>query len=187
MRRINSVDYFLREIAKTTSIRSYFSSLLPLRDRTLGALHTIPQQTAPISSQLYPFGVIHDLEDKSCVHVARLTVNDTKLIGTYESPYLRNSIISNVFFKWAEDMKKKMDTAVFSLYYYIFLQTDELNDLTHNVCYEMEEMVKVIIKKETSLYRNYDTLEIISELRRRISSERLLNMGYTNKNINFRR
>lgn len=185
MKRLITVDTFLEEV-KPTSIRSHFKRILPIRNELINSvpIHEVLQPDASLHS---PFVVAIDTDKPSYLNVARLTTREVRPIAHYQLPYLRNSIISNVFFKWPEEMKKKLDVAVFSLYYYIFLQTDKLNDITHNVCYEMEEMVKTVIKKEMTLYREYNTLEVITELRARISNERLLNMGWINRNINFRR
>lgn len=125
-----------------------------------------------------------------CIHIVRNDPTKIRLIADYVPTYLTSSLIKNILFAPVSyDTKARLDVIVFSWYYYWFVKSDkDITNITHNVCFQLEETIKTILDKELTLYRAFETAEAISALRFRLSSERLVNMGGgTARGVNLRR
>jgi len=126
-----------------------------------------------------------------CVHLIRLKPNEENvLIVDYDAIHLTYSLTTHFLFA-DYPMKDKLDAIVFTWYYYWFMHRDkDVGDMTHNVCFQLEEMIKTVMTKEYTLYKDYKTAEAIAALRARLASERLVNMASTSvpsKGVNLRR
>lgn len=176
-----------------TTPRRYFQSRIAKQDQIIKSIThdsafvkaQVKVTTAPIQTTVF--------ENDICTHPIRVDPNKAPtLIKDYDEVHLRSSVILHCLFGKYPTLKNKLDTTVFIWYYYHFINKKAaatIKDLTHQVCFELEEAIKIIIKKELTAYRAYNTTEIIACLRHRLASERLSNMGGTpiNRGINFRR
>lgn len=142
------------------------------------------------TSNTEPFLVV---KNKNEIYIVRNN-NKGNLVGDYTTNYLTNSVITNIIFgggkygTFPANMKSRLDSSSFIWYYYWFINSDkDLTNITHNTCFQIEEMIKQILNKELTLYRTFPTGEAVTGLRTRLASERLVNMGIGARGINFRR
>ena len=130
-------------------------------------------------------------DDTNCAHLIRLKPNEgSVMVVDYDVSHLTYSLTTHFLFA-DYTMKDKLDAIVFTWYYYWFMHRDkDVADMTHNVCYQLEEMIKMVMTKEYTLYKDYKTAEAIAALRTRLAAERLVNMASTSvpsKGVNLRR
>lgn len=178
-----------------TTPRLYFHSRIENRETILSRIigHEIEIKQNPVvhlpTSETNPIIAV-DLDSTDpldCVHLIR-NQSEPKLIKDYVPSYLTSSLLHNVMFCESIGIKYKLETIMFTWYYYWFITSNkDITNITHNVCFQLEEMIKQIINKELGIYRGYNTADAVASLRLRLSSERLVNMGSTSKGINFRR
>lgn len=114
---------------------------------------------------------------------------DFNWIENYDLAHFRNSLIANILFGPEQgEMKTRLDKIIYLNYYYRFMKREEkIDDLTQNTCFELQEIVKVIIDKETTLYRNQPTAQAIDAVRWRLTSERLLLLANRPSTVNLRK
>jgi hypothetical protein len=185
MMTIQGLNEFLKE--KQTTSRVYFSSKIPNRQKIIDeSTKIIPELSKEVSTIFTHYKFIVCYNNDNLVHIFRGNKGNSVL--EYVPSYLINSLLLNVMFVDTMSMKEKLDQVVFIWYYHQFMKTNkDITDLTHRVCFQLEEMIKTVIEKEVTIYRNYDTSEIVAALRGRLSSERLVNMGVgKTKNVKFR-
>lgn len=122
------------------------------------------------------------------VYLLRTSRRGLQYVHHYDSAHLRNSIIANVVLNENLSEKDRMSTTSWLWYYFWFMRSeDNINNLTHNVCYEIEEMIKLILLKENRLYKDTNTREAVQLLRGKLRSEGIVNLTNRSKGINFRR
>lgn len=176
--------------------RLYFQSKIPNRAAIIDELNRMRSDIAiylagsHAALNIAPVNVvdIYDNENSSskCVHLVRFK-DGYRFICDYEEPHLNYSLTINYMFNNTYSMRERLDAIVFTWYYYIFLKTNKkMPEIIHNVCFQIEEMIKNIIQKELTVYRDFNTAEAITALRQRLANERLGNMGEP-KGINIRR
>jgi len=121
-------------------------------------------------------------------YMMRISKRGHQYVHHYNTAHLRNSIIANVVLNENLSDKERMTTTSWLWYYFWFMRSeDNVNNLTHNVCYEFEEMIKLILQKENRLYRETNTRKAIQLLRGRLRSEGIVNLTNISTSINFRR
>lgn len=121
-------------------------------------------------------------------YLMRVSRRGTQYVHHYDAAHLRNSIIANVVLNENLSEKDRMSTTSWLWYYFWFMRSeDNINNLTHNVCYEIEEMIKLILQKENRLYREANTREAVQLLRGKLRSEGIVNLTNRSMGINFRR
>lgn len=126
--------------------------------------------------------------DPDFSYMMRVSRRGLQYVHHYDAAHLRNSIIANIVLNENLSNKERMTTTSWLWYYFWFMRSeDSINNLTHNVCYEIEEMIKLILQKENRLYREANTREAIQLLRGRLRSEGIVNLTNRSKSINFRR
>ena len=114
---------------------------------------------------------------------------DFNWIENYDLAHFRNSVITNILFGPNQgEIKDRLDKIIYLNYYYRFMKREEkIDDLTQNTCFELQEIIKVIIDKELTLYRNQPTVQAIDAVRWRLTSERLSLLANRPSTVNFRK
>ncbi len=115
---------------------------------------------------------------------------DFNWIENYDLAHFRNSLVANILLGSDQgEMKARLDKVIYLSYYYRFMRKDDsIDNLTQNTCFELQEIIKQMIEKETTLYRNYPTAQTIDAVRWRLTSERLLLLaGGKPSSINLRK
>lgn len=176
--------------------RLYFHNRLNYREdisqnflTKTNSMYLLVQQnmTAPVDVSPFVAIELNSGDFKDCGHVVRNDITDPRLVIKYTAKYLTSSLLLNIMFNPSFTTKSKLDQITYVWYYYFFMSDKDLVNITHNVCFQLEEMIKQIITKELGIYRNFNTADAVAALRLRLASERLVNMGSTSKGINFRR
>lgn len=175
-----------------TTPRQYFDARFQNRQQCLNEYNNSKEAIEEYAKEQHlPGGNLIAVQMDQGVDIAHV-VRGEKFTSVVEhlSNHLLNALIQHIIQSTAISMKARLDNVVYTWYYYWFLRYDNksITGLTHNVCYQLEEMIKTILAKELTLYRTANTAEMVSALRMRLSSERLVNMGTNslNKGINFR-
>lgn len=187
--RIQGLLEFLTEIGTP---RLYFGRIIQDRDKVKEEVITQKTRLLSITSPdtMPSFLAVNLDRNEDCVHILRNDQTSLRLLADYVPSYLISSLLLNIMFNQSNllETRDRLNMITFSLYYYCFLKsTRDLSDLTHNVCFEIEEMIKVILEKELTRYRSFNTSEAVSSLRQRLASERLVNMGNQSRGVNLRR
>lgn len=174
-------------------IRTYFSRFIDRRDKIIDFWNSRQREETQQISRLFsvtgseePYHIVR-IDGMDFRFLFRRSRQNFGFVQDYDTSHLRNSVIANSMLKEEIQMKDRLDMVMFVWYYYWFFKDRrDINNLTHNVCFEIEEMIKLIIQKELTLYRTYNTAEILQSLRWRLSAERLLG-SERRSSINFRR
>ena len=130
------------------------------------------------------------LTHNDCNFLFTKTCRHFSWIEYYHNMHFRYSLIINILLNDNYGtMKHKLDSLVYSLYYYRFIKhEDKINNLTQNTCFELQELIKILIDKENTTYKHYQLAPIIDAIRLRITSERLpLLASKSPATINFRK
>ena len=114
------------------------------------------------------------------------TTNNPKFIIDYDNVYLYNTLIKELFNTNVE-IKVMANWVVYMLYYYRFFRSTSYNEMCNAVLSDIADIIGIIIKKEYSIYLNYNTNIAIEALRWKHKSERVLQLGKAPTNINLRR
>lgn len=174
-----------------TQVRTHFTNLMEKREEMFDEFNLNRSVLATYVADNWedlPIGFLA-LEYKDMIFIIRKRARDFFWITDYDTNHLRNSLIANILLDETLSMKDRLDRIVYIYYYYWFLRKrDEttIDNITHNVCFELQEIIKLLIQKELSVYRNYNTVELVNAVRWRLASENLLLMARTSS-INFRR
>lgn len=166
--------------------RLYFNNRISDREKAKSTIVEIPTVSNPLN--LSPFLVLND-SAAPIVHLIRNKNEVLTFIKDYNTSHITSSLIANILFGDSSvSTKTILDSIVFTWYYYWYILTDwDISNITHNVCFQLEEMIKTLIMKELTLYRKYNTAEAIRILRQRLNSERLVNLGSLPLTVNLRR
>jgi hypothetical protein len=126
--------------------------------------------------------------DNGFPFIFRRRGQDFYFLVDYDLAHLRNSVIANILLNEEVSLKIKLDRIIYLYYQYWFLKKKNttIDEITHNVCFELQEIVKLIIEKELTLYRLYPTNTYLEGLRIRLTSERLVSLARA-QIINFRK
>lgn len=114
-----------------------------------------------------------------------------KALIQYNPSHIRSSIIKTVLLDGSGDIQQRIDRALYILYSYWFCNkllimetlgtgvlSNNFEEVTHNVCIDMENIIATIIDKGFTLYKDYIiTVELVEKLRERLMSEKLMNMS----------
>jgi len=173
--------------------RNYFSKLIVKRETILSEFNNNKAAMAKMISDDWSnikkgeYLAIQDGEDGFPFVFRKNSTTAYKWIENYDPVHLRNSVIANILLPSNFELKDRLNQIVFLYYQYWFLKLDATIDtLTHNVCFELQELIKLLIDKELTLYRKAPTEQYLSALRMKIMSEKLLMMG-NKKTINLRK
>lgn len=120
--------------------------------------------------------------------VFRKGSQDFTWLENYDPVHFRNSLLINLVFKDSEDSAIRLNKAIYLLYYHCFMRKEDLIDnLTQSVCFELQELIRLLIEKDTTVYRQYNTSIALDALRWRLTSERVTLLAKGPAPINFRR
>ena len=110
-----------------------------------------------------------------------------KYVCDYDTIHMYNSLISNILLNPLIEEHNKIYHTAFILYYFWFMNPhmNSIEQVTRAVCCDFEAMIKIIIDKEMTIYKDFNTNQAVTILRDRLRSERIL-ISY-NSNINFRK
>lgn len=186
-----SVKTFKEIIDEHSSPRIYFSSKVPQRgdikagfDTHYGSIINRIQDNQFMGSHF--LGV--QISTIDFIYLYRLSRRGYQFLHHYDTSHLRNSVITNIIFNQDLSTKDRSLMITWIWYYYWFMKSEgAINNLTHNVCYELEEMIKLILQKEYTIYRQANTSEAVNLLRARLRAEGLVNLATSPRGINFRR
>jgi hypothetical protein len=109
----------------------------------------------------------------------RVKKGDFVWVANYEVSHMRNSIIAHILVREDEgSIKNRLDKIIYLYYHFWFMKKEaDIDSITHNVCFELQDIIKQLIDKELTLYRPYQTSQLIDSVRWRLSSENLLLMA----------
>ena len=173
------------------SARLYFQTRIDDRDSIIHSFDTtlrgqLLQFLTGTTVQLN-YSPIYAITDNNFVYLAR-NKGLWGLVCDYEVPHLGFSLITHYLFNNAYPIKERVDAMVFTWYHVLFMKSPlKINDLTHNVCFQIEEAIKIILAKELTTYREFNTADVIAALRNRLASERFVNMGGQSTGVNLRK
>ena len=105
-------------------------------------------------------------------------------IVNYESRHLRNSVVKSLLVQENVTMLIKMNNLTYVLYYYSFFKCPNPIDISLNVITDMENIIRMIIDKDLTLYRNVNTRELLYCLDWKLREEKMTKAAYA---INLRR
>ena len=101
-----------------------------------------------------------------------------KSLDKYEDKHIQFSVIKTVLLDGDGDIESRINRAIYILYNYWFFHKQSINDITHNVCVDLENIIANLINKGLSTYREYIiTNDLVEAIRDKLASERLMNLG----------
>jgi hypothetical protein len=111
-----------------------------------------------------------------------------KTLAEYNPNHIRSSIIKSVLLDGTGEINTRIDKSIYILYIYWFLikgsyfsnlsgsKNNNLKEITHNVCIDIETIISTFIDKGFTTYKNYTiTGELVDALREKLIHEKLLN------------
>lgn len=180
------------------SPRDHFLKLKEHRDSIIAKLdpYTDKLDTAALSVEIVKylakgFEVFASIVDEELAYpmVVRTDLNKKSVVffHTYDWIHAQSSIIRNVLLHRTMSVRTKINYTLYLLYYYWFLRVPNYSDteLQEKVCLELENIIKTLILKEATVYRNFNVTRIVAALKFRLSSERL--SLESKSSINFRK
>lgn len=113
-----------------------------------------------------------------------------KTLVEYNPSHIRSSVIKSVLLDGTGEINLRIDKSIYILYVYWFLtkgcyisnlsgsKNNNLKEITHNVCIDLETIISSLIDKGFSIYKNYTiTSELVDRLREKLVHEKLLNVS----------
>jgi len=175
-----------------SSIRSHYINILPQRQAIVEIFSSknlemrefiVDNWDRVLSSGPYTF-----IEHSGMTFPLRAKKASIIWIANHEVPHMRSSVIANILVKEDEgSIKDRLDKIIYLYYHFWFMKKEaDINSITHNVCFELQDIIKQLIEKELGLYRQYNTSALIDAVRWRLSSENLLLMARV-PSLNMRR
>lgn len=186
--KIITLDTVMEEVGSQS--RLHFAGLMEKRPQILEKLETegITMRELIASSWRELTKEPYQVVENSYNFVFRKGSSDFCWLQVYDSVHFRNSLLINMVLKEQEESASKLNKVIYLLYAHNFMRKEMLiDDLTQSVCFELQELIRLLIEKETTVYRDYSTAQAIEALRWRLTSERVTLLARGPASINFRR
>lgn len=179
---INSLDNF-------RSIRSIFRSYLPTKESILIRFNEIVKPVSQTDLDLnelckatidtgYRVLTVENKEILKIPFVFKFKSKDLKPLFTYNAKHVRSSVIKSVLLDGEGDINNRVNRALYILYYFWFCNKNTIKDITLNVCVDLENLISTLIDKGFTLYKDYTiTNDLVTKLREKLMSEKLINMS----------
>ena len=170
--------------------RTHFSSLMGTQARVLHQEHmtgaTQPSVIERAGGSVDQKFVVYSNNQVLFPYVIRIKPYavqpfQVRVIESYPRTYLLNSILNNILFGSYPETDVltdvdviRMKTAVWMLYYYFFYyywRDADINAVTERVKFGISDLIKTIINRNETKYRNINTDNIIDGLRVRLNME----------------
>lgn len=176
------------------SLRRHFADLLKERDSCLAILNTNNQQMVQFIT--YNWEMIKNLDGPFPVLINsrfafpfRIKRNEFIWIHNFDIVHLRNSVITNILLPEtsSRNFKHALNKVLYIFYHYWFIKKNaSIDDLTRSACFELQELVKMIMERELTIYRNYTTAPLIEAIRWRVAEENIYLLT-KNRTLNMRK
>lgn len=96
----------------------------------------------------------------------------------YFSKHVKSSVIKSVLLDGDGDIDRRINRTIYILYHYWFFKKNTIQDITHNVCIDIESIISAFIDEGFTTYKDYTiTNAVVDKLREKLMSEKLLNMS----------
>ena len=113
---------------------------------------------------------------------------EIKLVKDYIDIHLKNTLIKELFIVTDKDLKYMTSWVVHQLYYYRIFRCESFEEVSVFVLNDLADIIEVILNKELTIYKEFDTATAINFLRRAYNVEKIIKMGnYYPTHINFRK
>lgn len=179
------------------SLYSYFEKKYKSRDNWNKAINNVSKDNElkqlllekADTDHIYYF--IPDKSDEIIYYRKSQKQGKLQLIYSTHMTHLFNIIAKEILTLDVEDKKLLAKWAMYLLYYrriaFAPLDNKTYSKICTEVISDMLDLITLIIDREYTLYKNYDTGTMISQLRRVYREERLMIIGTPLSNLNLRR
>lgn len=171
------------------SIRHTFKNYQPIKDITLIKFLNIVTPNDPIDKELNEFCKITIDEGYRAIVTENKEILKMPFIFKYKNRgltplfkyaerHVKSSIIRSVLLDGDGDSDRRINRTLYVLYHYWFFKTKTIQEATHNVCIDIENIISSLIDDGFTVYKEYTiTNELVEKLREKLMSEKLLNMS----------
>lgn len=165
-------SYFKSKIQEVESIKSWYTGIAlgvdePFRSMNILCRQTIDNGYRIIISDSLPIPYVFKYKGKTI-----------KSLHEYGTVHIQSSMIRSILLDGDGDLESRINRMTYILYNYWMLHKTTIQEVTFNVCVDIESIISTIIDKGLTLYREYTiTGEIVDKLREKLLNEKLLNSG----------
>ena len=110
-----------------------------------------------------------------------------KFVENYELKHLYSSIIAHIILLGDKTTTTVVRSSIFILYYYWFFKGKSIGEISANVCADIESIIKLLIDRQYTTYKDKDISTPVDMLALRLRNEKLLGNSKLPKTINLRR
>lgn len=181
---INLQDY----ISKVIPIKQHFEDLRKKRDEIINMDVSIIRTiySSPLANILNSNYQLY-ITDNIPYPILFKSNGEIKPIRNYEIRHLKNSIIRSLLILENShlDLRTKMNCMCYVLYYFHFIKCHNPEDISASVIDSIQSIIRLILEKNLTLYRNINTRELLYSLDWKLKEEKMNKAAYSG--INLRR
>lgn len=193
-----NIDYGYKEIVGIRSPHLHFQQLWKEKDKILNQLLTFNNWEnlyAEMSNETSANNYIHyvkinNLDGTSYLHYPlfyKISKNKIKLIKDYLYVHLQNTLLKELLGGGEKNYKLMSTWVVHQLYYYRFFNLSSIQDVNNSVVSDIGDLIALIIKREYTAYKEFNTAGAINALRKAHMTSRLFLAGTMPTNFTFRK
>lgn len=110
-----------------------------------------------------------------------------RFVDSYELKHLYSSIITHIILNDEKDITTIVRSSVYLLYYYWFFKGKNIQQITNNVCADLEAIIELMLRRQYTTYKEKDVATPTDYLSMKLRSERLVSSSKTPSTVNLRR
>ena len=96
----------------------------------------------------------------------------------YAPKHIKSSSIKSILLDGEGDIDRRINRMLYVLYHFWFFRKDTIQDITHNVCIDIESIITALIDDGFTVYKEYIiTNDLVEKLRDKLTTEKLLNIS----------
>lgn len=188
---ITEIDYGYTKVEGIPSFHLHFQTLWKKKEELKTSIDTVKLSPEYITSMEHkvaareyihffqmrddsgtpsiPYPIFYKLDKKLKV----------KFVVDYIDTYLINTLIKEILCAGDDGAARMAKWVVYQLYYFRLFKSEVYEEMCNSVISEIADIISIIIRKEYTLYRDFNTAVTIAELRKAHKAERIFQLGRT--------